>query len=637
MNFLKRITRNRYLFVGDMLMVCLCYLFASVIVYRVQMLPQVVLENWRVFVLSALVFLGFLQALGCYRVYWVYGGTKDYCRILVACLCASLVSDIICQIYDWGSFYLKANILASGMASVCILALRMGVRVLGKVVRVSVCESQRQHPKNIIIVGAGSLGVTLVKDISGNEALNYHIMGFIDDDSAKKNAIIYGVKVLGTTADLKHICEWLNPDEIIIAISSASAQSRQRIINLCSETQCKLKILPGIADTLRNRNSVELIREVEVEDLLEREPIRLDNSAIAEDITGQVVLVTGGGGSIGSELCRQIARFSPKKLVVLDIYENNAFDLENELADKFPDCDVEVVIASVRDKQRLETVFASYHPHIVFHAAAHKHVPLMEFNAMEAVKNNVFGTYNTACCAGQYGAKRFVLISTDKAVNPTNVMGATKRICEMVVQAMQTVSRTEFVAVRFGNVLNSNGSVLPRLKKQIKNGGPITVTHKEITRFFMTIPEAAQLVLQAATYAKGGEIFVLDMGEPVKIYDLAKNLVRLSGLKLGTDINIEITGLRPGEKLYEELLMNEEGLKKTAHNKIFIGEPFFESIVELEDKLKILKEAIRTEDNEVVKNAVAQVVPTYVRPEAKPSEEPEKMPERPVSHQLAPV
>lgn len=613
MNLLKKLTRNRYMIIGDILLVLFSYVITVFAIYRVHSTQMILLESWRVFVLAVIVFIGFLYIFGCYKVYWLYGGTREYASVLLACICAGLTTDLVMYLCPTEFFFLKANIVASFITLCCVTGFRMSIRFLRKVVRMSLHHSQQKNPKKVLIVGAGELGVLLVRDIKGNEDLNYHVLGFVDDDPQKQNMNIYGVKVLGRVREIPNLYHWLRPDEIIIAISSVSVEVKKHIIDICTAVPCKIKILPGVADAMRHKNSISFIREVDVEDLLEREPVKLDNDAISEDIADQVVMVTGGGGSIGSELCRQIAKFSPKKLVVLDIYENNTFDLLNHLADRFPECDVEGVIASVRDKERLDQVFATYRPQIVFHAAAHKHVPLMEANAAEAVKNNVFGTYNVACCADKFGAQKFVLISTDKAVNPTNVMGASKRICEMIIQAMQTISKTEFVAVRFGNVLNSNGSVLPRFREQIQNGGPITVTHPEITRFFMTIPEAAQLVLQAATYAKGGEIFVLDMGKPVKIYDLAKNLIRLSGLKEGKDVKIKVTGLRPGEKLYEELLMEEEGLKKTGHDKIYIGKPFFNSMDELRMHLENLKEAINTEDGEKVKDAVAKVVPTYVR------------------------
>ena len=613
MSYLQRMTRNRFIFLSDVIIVGLCYLFTIVALAVISggLGEGTISGNKLVIVIASALYAGFLYIFGCYHVYWIYAGTVDYFRVLIACIVASVACDIIARIYNWSDFGLTESVVCNFSSTIMLLSFRMLIRITGKILR-SLNKKNGNTKKNILIVGAGRLGVALVKDVMGNQDINYHVLGFVDDSPAKKNQIIYGVKVLGTTDDLERISKTLKPDEIIIAISNASMKDKQRIISVCSDLGCKMKIVPGFADTLKNKKAFDFVREVEVEDLLEREPVKLDNSIISGDIAGRVIMVTGGGGSIGSELCRQIARFMPEKLIVVDIYENNAFDLQNELYDKFPDLNTEIVIASVRDIERMREIFREYKPYMVFHAAAHKHVPLMEDNPSEAVKNNVFGTYNTACCANEFEVKKFVLISTDKAVNPTNVMGATKRVCEMIVQAMQTISKnTEFVAVRFGNVLNSNGSVVPRFKTQIKNGGPITVTHKEITRFFMTIPEAAQLVLQAAAYAKGGEIFVLDMGEPVKIYDLAVNLIKLSGLRPDVDIKIKITGLRPGEKLYEELLMNEEGLKKTSHNKIFIGEPFFDSIDELKTKLEILKNAVETKDNDGVKIAVASVVPTY--------------------------
>ena len=613
MPYLQRMTRNRFIFLSDVIIVGLCYLFTIVALAVISggFGEGTISGNKLVIVIASAVYAGFLYIFGCYHIYWIYAGTVDYFRVLMACIVASVVCDITARIYNWSDFGLTESVVCNFSSTIMLLSFRMLIRITGKICR-SLNKKNGNTTKNILIVGAGRLGVALVKDVMGNQDINYHVLGFVDDSPAKRNQIIYGVKVLGTTDDLERISKTLKPDEVIIAISNASMKDKQRIISVCSDLGCKMKIVPGFADTLKNKKAFDFVREVEVEDLLEREPVKLDNSIISSDIAGRVIMVTGGGGSIGSELCRQIARFMPEKLIVVDIYENNAFDLQNELYDKFPDLNTEIVIASVRDRERMREIFGKYKPYMVFHAAAHKHVPLMEDNPSEAVKNNVFGTYNTACCANEFEVKKFVLISTDKAVNPTNVMGATKRVCEMIVQAMQTISKnTEFVAVRFGNVLNSNGSVVPRFKTQIKNGGPITVTHKEITRFFMTIPEAAQLVLQAAAYAKGGEIFVLDMGEPVKIYDLAVNLIKLSGLRPDADIKIKITGLRPGEKLYEELLMNEEGLKKTSHNKIFIGEPFFDSMDELKKKLEILKNAVEAKDNDGVKIAVASVVPTY--------------------------
>ena len=393
--------------------------------------------------------------------------------------------------------------------------------------------------------------------------------------------------------------------------------SRKKIIEICQTTGVKTRVLPSTEDIIEKQGVMNSLRDVEIEDLLGRDVIELDNKNISSLIKDNTVLVTGGGGSIGSELCRQIIKYNPERLVILDIYENNLYDIELELKANYPKAKIDAIVGSVRDKKRLEDVFSKYRPQLVFHAAAHKHVPLMENNPLEAIKNNIFGTYNVVNCADEYNVERFVLISTDKAVNPTNIMGASKRVCEMIVQAKNKVSKTEYVAVRFGNVLGSNGSVIPLFKKQIAAGGPVTVTHKDITRFFMTIPEAVGLILQAVTYAKGGEIFVLDMGEPVKIYDLAVSLIKLSGYEPDVDIPIQVTGLRPGEKLYEELLMAEEGLTATKHNKIFVSEPMHMEMKELEEKLELLQELeyMNNYTKEKVKTTMKQIVSTYREPE----------------------
>ncbi len=612
MELLWRLSRNRYLMIADILLIAITYAIA--LFWGMADIGIDIAQGAGYIAVSLLLFEGFLHLVGVYRICWIYAGTRDYCRVLGACFVASFLLVLVSGLPIFRNVLVLVSMIAAMIASMAVLGLRMGIRAIRRLLSIMNGTDFQEEPKRVLIIGAGNLAVTLARDILSNEELNYKIIGFVDDDEVKRNTLIVGAEVLGGTASIPALCEKHRPDEIIFAIYTAEAEEKQRILNLCAETNCTLKIVSGFADTLEGKKSTEYLRKVEVEDLLGREMVSLDNSAIEKDLRDKVVMVTGGGGSIGSELCRQIMAYSPKKLIILDIYENNAFDLQNDLADRFPDADVSVVIASVRDEARLEKVFEEFKPSIVFHAAAHKHVPMMEFNAMEAVKNNVFGTWNTAQCASRSGVKKFILISTDKAVNPTNIMGATKRICEMIVQVMQVVSKTEFAAVRFGNVLDSNGSVLPRFKKQMAQGGPLTVTHPEITRFFMTIPEAAQLVLQAATFAKGGEIFVLDMGKPIRIYDLAKNLIRLSGLRLGKDMDIVFTGLRPGEKLYEELLMDEEGLQKTAHNKIYIGKPFFDSMDELQEKLDILRTAVKTQDNEVVKRAVAKAVPTYQKP-----------------------
>ncbi|WMJ81174.1 nucleoside-diphosphate sugar epimerase/dehydratase [Clostridium sp. MB40-C1] len=466
--------------------------------------------------------------------------------------------------------------------------------------------------KKLLIVGAGDAGAMLIKEVKKHNLLNYDIVGLIDDDESKVGQVINGIKILGGRNDIVRICDKKQIEEIFIAVPSIPFQERKEIYNICKRTNCKLKTLPGIYEIINGDVNISQLRDVDINDLLGRNPVKLNNNNINQYIKEKVILVTGGGGSIGSELCRQIVKFNPKKLIILDIYENNAYDLQMELQYKYPDLDLDVVIASIRDFDRLKEVFEKYKPYVVFHAAAHKHVPLMENNPAEVIKNNIIGTYNLAKCSHMYKVKRFVQISTDKAVNPTNIMGASKRFCEKIIQAFDRESDTEYVAVRFGNVLGSNGSVIPLFKKQIKQGGPVTVTHPEINRFFMTIPEAAQLVIQAGAMAEGGEIFVLDMGEPVKIVDLAKDLIRLSGLKPGEDIQIEYTGLRPGEKLYEELLMDEIALTSTEHEKIFVEKPMDFDLQYIENSISEFKKVVNKDKEEVFK-LMEEKVPTYKR------------------------
>ncbi|MEQ8197845.1 MAG: nucleoside-diphosphate sugar epimerase/dehydratase [Clostridiaceae bacterium] len=490
----------------------------------------------------------------------------------------------------------------------------LGYRILYRVYRRYMLYAPYKYAsdqKRVMIIGAGSAGAMILNEIFSRRELKYNPTVLVDDDRNKLGKRISGVTVEGDREDIPRLVKEKEIDLIIIAIPSIDEENKIDIINICKKTGCKIQIVPGIYEILKGDATISKIKDVEVEDLLGREPIKLDNKGIRDYISGKTVLVTGGGGSIGSELCRQIANYHPKRLIIFDIYENNAYDIQNELRYNHPKLNLKVLIGSVRDEERLDEIFREYAPDVVFHAAAHKHVPLMEDSPKEAIKNNVFGTYNLALAAHKYGVSRFVLISTDKAVNPTNIMGATKRLCEMIVQAMDKKSKTEFVAVRFGNVLGSNGSVIPLFKKQIANGGPVTVTHKNITRFFMLIPEAAQLVLQAGAFAKGGEIFVLDMGKPVKIYDLACDLIRLSGLEPGRDIKIKVTGLRPGEKLYEELLMSEEGLTNTGHNKIFIGKPTFEDMESLNKKLNDLSKMLQENNLDKLKEKMKEVVPTY--------------------------
>ncbi len=462
--------------------------------------------------------------------------------------------------------------------------------------------------RRILIVGAGTAGSMMLTEIKGHPHLGQAV-GLIDDDPAKQGSRIGDVRVVGFTKDIPEVAQTLRIDQIVVAVPSASPRQIREILDLCTQTRCDLRIMPGLFELMNKQALLGQLREVRIEDLLGRDPVELDATSVASYIKGKTVLVTGGGGSIGSELCRQIATYRPQKLVILDVYENSAYDLQQELKRKYPELSFDVVIASVRDRDRIDQLMSFYRPHLVFHAAAHKHVPLMEFNPMEAVKNNVFGTLNLAESASIYGVKRFVMISTDKAVNPTNVMGCSKRVAELIILAMDKVSETEFVAVRFGNVLGSNGSVIPLFKRQIENGGPVTVTHPDIIRYFMTIPEAVQLVLQAGALAEGGEIFLLDMGEPVRIDDLARKLIRLSGYEPDVDIHIVYTGLRPGEKLYEELLLAEEETEPTRISKIFITKPSDVDYDELMGKLNDLANHDNHADK--IRQILKTIVPNF--------------------------
>ena len=531
-----------------------------------------------------------------------------------------IILSIVYKAFNLEYINLKVNVLSGVLIAGTFVMYRLAGRsILSR--RMSKYEkinkNQDNKANNLLIIGAGMGAREIIIAIKNNMRDKYNIVGIIDDDISKINHYILGIKVLGTRYDIPKIAKEKNVDLIFFAINKIDAVSRKKILEICQETGVKTRVLPTTLEVIAKQGAMNSLRDVQIEDLLGRDPVHLDNKNINSLIKNKTVLVTGGGGSIGSELCRQIVKYDPKRLVILDIYENNLYDIEMELRAEYPKLNLEAIVASIRDKARLNNVFETYKPEIVFHAAAHKHVPLMEKSPLEAIHNNVFGTYNVVNCADEYGVEKFVLISTDKAVNPTNIMGASKRVCEMIVQAKNKVSKTEYVAVRFGNVLGSNGSVIPLFKKQIERGGPVTVTHKDITRFFMTIPEAVQLILQAVTYAKGGEIFVLDMGEPVKIYDLAVSLIKLLGYEPNVDIPIEITGLRPGEKLYEEILMSEEGLTSTKHDKIFISKPMHMEMTELEEKLNILKELEYNEkySNENIKNAMKEVVPTYREPE----------------------
>ena len=544
-----------------------------------------------------------------YKSVWRYASATEMVNIGLATTCASIVQTIFC--------YATRNLMPRSYYVLYwffLFAITCGVRFSYRIIR-SVMHKRRDAARgvkktNVMVIGAGAAGNAILKEIESSQFINLKVKCIIDDNVGCYGKILRGVPIVGGRDKIMDACAQYSIGEIIFAIPSASTKDRKEILEICKETGCKLRALPGIYQLINGEVSVAKLKDVEIEDLLGREPIKINIEDIIGYVSGKVVMVTGGGGSIGSELCRQIAAHNSKQLIIVDIYENNAYEIQQELKHKYPKLDLQVLIASVRNTKRIQTIFETYRPNIVYHAAAHKHVPLMEDSPNEAVKNNVFGTYKTAQAAAKYGVEKFVLISTDKAVNPTNVMGATKRICEMVVQMMNSVSETNFVAVRFGNVLGSNGSVIPLFKKQILEGGPVTVTHPDIIRYFMTIPEAVSLVLQAGAYAKGGEIFVLDMGEPVKILDLAQNLIKLSGYKVGEDIEIEFTGLRPGEKMYEELLMNEEGLTKTANEMIFIGKPIEFNADEFKSQLDEL-EKLATGESRETKAMIHKIVPTY--------------------------
>ncbi len=464
--------------------------------------------------------------------------------------------------------------------------------------------------KKVMIVGGGEAGRSLIAEIQNSKYLDQKVACIIDDDPHKIGRYIKGVKVVGNRDTIKKYVKRYNIQQIILTIPSANAAKIRPIVDICQDTNCELMILPGVYQLVNGEVRASKLRPVNIDDLLGRDEVRINLNEVMDYVSGRVIMVTGGGGSIGSELCRQIAKHSPKQLIIFDIYENNAYDIQQELLREHPELDLVVLIGSVRDENRIDSIFEQYRPEIIYHAAAHKHVPLMEDSPNEAIKNNVLGTYNMVLMADRWKAKKFVQISTDKAVNPTNIMGASKRICEMIIQTYNKESDTEYVAVRFGNVLGSNGSVIPLFKKQIAAGGPVTVTHPEIIRYFMTIPEAVSLVLQAGAYAKGGEIFVLDMGEPVKILDLAKNMIRLSGYKVDQDIKIEFTGLRPGEKLYEELLMDEEGMTDTPNKLIHIGHPIDVDEVKLAHALRVLESAAQDETDDM-RLIVESIVPTY--------------------------
>lgn len=545
-----------------------------------------------------------------YKSVWRYASATELLNIVFATSCAALAQLVVCYAIDRKmprSYYVLYWFLLT--AFTCLI--RFSYRIL-RLINFKRAELTGRHQKsNVMLIGAGAAGNAILKEIESSQFVSLNVKCIIDDQVGCHGKFMRGIPIVGGRDQIVDAVGEYSIDEIIFAIPTAQTQTRKEILDICKETGCKLRTLPGMYQLINGDVSVSKLKDVEIEDLLGRDPIQINTEEVLNYVRDKVVMVTGGGGSIGSELCRQIAGHNPKQLIIVDIYENNAYEIQQELIRRYPALNLVVLIASVRNTARMDCIFDTYRPNIVYHAAAHKHVPLMETSPNEAIKNNVFGTYKTAQAADKYGVEKFVLISTDKAVNPTNIMGASKRICEMVVQMMNQKSKTNFVAVRFGNVLGSNGSVIPLFKKQIAEGGPVTVTHPDIIRYFMTIPEAVSLVLQAGAYARGGEIFVLDMGEPVKIVDLATNLIKLSGYRVGEDIEIKFTGLRPGEKMYEELLMNEEGLKTTANKMIFIGKPIEFDADVFEKQLQKLGEDAKSETSDI-RADVKKIVPTYV-------------------------
>lgn len=602
--------RRIILVIFDIMTVCVSSIIPLWIRFELNYrdIPEVYLSSaWNFMLVNVIITLVVFYLFKLYHSLWEFAGTSEAQNIVAACFLCAVLDFFGLKIMKYPiprSYYFYYAMVLTGITTIG----RFSYRILRSY------RHKSQNKKNgtrVMIVGAGDAGNTVIKEITNSNYSTMTIKCIIDDNPSKWGRMIQGIRIVGGREKIVEYAAFYGIDEIIIAIPSADRATMKELVEICKETSCKLRTLPGIYQLVNGEVNVSKLRDVDVEDLLGRDPIKVDMDSILNYVKGKTVMVTGGGGSIGSELCRQIAGHRPSRLIVVDIYENNAYDIQQELRRKYPELDLVVLIASVRNTNRINSIMKQYHPDILYHAAAHKHVPLMEDSPNEAIKNNVFGTWKTAQAAVWNDVKKFVLISTDKAVNPTNVMGASKRICEMIIQTYNRNYDTEFVAVRFGNVLGSNGSVIPLFKQQIAAGGPVTVTHPDIIRYFMTIPEAVSLVLQAGVYAKGGEIFVLDMGEPVKILDLAKNLIKLSGYKVDEDIKIEFTGLRPGEKLYEELLMNEEGMKDTDNKLIHIGKPIEFDESKFFVQLYNLKKAVENECEDV-RPLIQEIVPTYV-------------------------
>lgn len=607
---IQLLVRRFFLFLTDTFLLNACVYLSLIMRFDVGIVsiePQYINNYVDNMLFYTIISLFIFWVFRLYHSLWQYASIAEVYRIAEACITVEVVHFL--------SNKMVGNMLPRSCyfnAAIYLIIAICASRFMYRMIRTVLNKYRNiKTSNNVMIIGAGEATNVIMREIQSSSYLaNSNIACIIDDDRRKVGKYIRGVKVIGTRDKIKEAAKLYDIDEIIFAIPSASNEVKRDILNICKETDCTLKILPGVYQMVDGEVNVDSIRNVDVLDLLGRDPIEVDIESIMGYVKDKVIMVTGGGGSIGSELCRQLVSHKPKQLIIFDIYENNAYDIQQELKINYPDANVVTLIGSIRNVSRLESVFAQYKPDIVYHAAAHKHVPLMEVSPDEAVKNNVVGTWNVARMADKYGVKKFVMISTDKAVNPTNVMGATKRICEMIVQTYNEISKTDFVAVRFGNVLGSNGSVIPLFKRQIEAGGPVTVTDPNIIRYFMTIPEAVSLVLQAGAYAKGGEIFILDMGEPVKIDDLAKNLIRLSGYTLGVNMEIKYTGLRPGEKLYEELLMKEEGLQETDNKLIHIGKPIEFDKENFFDNLEKLKEEAYSETGNI-RESLKKVVVTY--------------------------
>lgn len=626
----------------DVLAVNIAYFFALLLRFDFEFgrIPSVYINSFISFapIYTVFAILTFLS-LKMYKSMWRFASAAEVVRGTYAFFITTIFQVLATLIFV-ERMPISYYVIGSVIQFMLVTGIRLSYRIFLILIK---SRNNKSKYNRVIIVGAGEAGRLIYNDILNYEDNNYRVVGFLDDNSNKWGRYISNLPILGGIDNVTQMVERHKVDTVIIALPSVDPQTRQIIINKCNESRAKLKIVPSLPELMSNSKiSIKELKDVQIEDLLERDPIKINNKSALDNITGKVVLVTGGGGTIGSELCRQIASHNPKQLLIFDIYENNAYEIEQELIRKYPKLDIVALIGSVREELRMDDVFNEYRPDIVYHAAAHKHVPLMETSPNEAIKNNIYGTYNTAYAALRYNVERFILISTDKAVNPTSIMGATKRICEMIIQSMSTITKnknlnlipelkdinnkgirdfntnftTDFVAVRFGNVLGSNGSVVPLFKKQISEGGPLTVTHKDIIRYFMTISEAVSLVIEAGFYAHGGEIFVLDMGEPVKIDTLARNLIKLSGLKPDKDIKIEYVGLRPGEKLYEEKLMAEEGLEKTPNKLIHIAKPIDFNNEVFFDQLEDMSIYSAVNNVEKVVEKISEIVPNYHSPES---------------------